>query len=65
MDARHRARHDDFLFRRGSSVQENVSIRLALVSAALRAAIHSSVNFAESLDGLPLMNSFHYAISTS
>src|SRR6266487_822033 len=45
--------------------QENVSIMLALMSAALRAAIHSSVNFAESDGGLPFMNSLHAAISTS
>src|ERR1700704_1221025 len=49
----------------GPPITQNVSIMLALASAALRTAIHSSVNFAGSDDGLPLLKPFHAAIRAS
>src|SRR5688500_4159496 len=48
-----------------SRVTQNVSIIPALVSAALPALIHSSVNLAAPDGGLPLLKPFHAAASTS
>src|SRR5262249_4363735 len=60
MPARHRLK--TCVVRRGHS---KLSAMPALLSAALRAFIHSSVNFAGSDDGLALLNSPHAACRTS
>src|SRR5262245_15375061 len=70
VEREHVPRQEPDLFRRQpqrsrASRHSKISVIPALVSAALRAVIHSSVNFAGSDDGVPFEKSAHTASKTS